>query len=94
MAVNIPDAIVPRVIGSTYDAGLEYPDDFIAMPRGMQVAGDAANRRPRGWIALDDDYIDWPPEHRHQLIKTDPYEGISKPFVTKLLTRKLADLCS
>ena len=52
------------------------------------------NRRPRGWIALDDDYIDWPPEHRHQLIKTDPYKGISKPFVTKLLTRKLADLCS
>lgn len=91
---RLPDAIVPRVIGSTYDAGLKYLEDFLAMPRGMQVAGDAANRHPRDWLALDDNEEGWPLEHAHRHVHTHMYEGISDSDVQAEFKRKLKEMCS
>jgi hypothetical protein len=91
---RLPDAIATRVIGSTFSASVKPLYDFFALPRGVQVSEDAANRRPRAWLALDDDADGWPRKHRAQLIKTDPYEGISKPAVRAEFERKLKEMCS
>ena len=89
---RLPPGLCSRVVGTIYAQGLKYPDDFARMPRGMQVAGDAATRKPGRWIALDDDDEGWPREHRHRLIKTHMYEGLNKPGVIKQLNAKLAEM--
>lgn len=93
-ASRLPASLQARVVGSTFSACITHLDDFAGMPRGMQVAADAANRNPGDWIALDDDAVGWPKQHLHRLVKAHPYEGISKPGVLKNLTKKLAQLCA
>lgn len=87
-------ALRSRVVGAIYARGLKYPDDFACMPRGMQVAVDAASRRPLDWLALDDNEEGWPPEHAHRHVHTHMYEGISDPDVQAEFKRKLKEMCS
>lgn len=91
-AARLPPRLRARVVGSTFSPTLKYPDDFAMMPRGMQIAGDAATGRPGDWIALDDDDEGWPREHRHRLVKTHQYEGINKPGIIEKLNAKLAEM--
>jgi hypothetical protein len=93
-ASRLPPRLRERVVGSTFSACIRHLDDFACMARGLQVAGDAANRKPGDWLALDDDTEGWPKEHLHRLVKTHPYEGISPPRVQRKLAKKLAELCA
>ena len=48
-----------RMIGATFHSKMnEFK--FAEKPRGIQVWEDVLKRRPRNWLALDDDRPDWP----------------------------------
>jgi hypothetical protein len=65
---------------------------FTLLPRGAQVLDDVERRRPAGWIALDDDGVGWPEEHRHQLVLTDERLGLSGPGVAQRLEELLVQM--
>lgn len=53
-AKNLRPGLRSRFIGATFHAGMDE-QEFAAMPRGLQVWNDVLRRRPRDWLALDDD---------------------------------------
>jgi hypothetical protein len=96
-AKRLPPAVRARAIGATFHsrlrtAGIEY--SFAMLPRGLQVVSDAVKRKPFDWLALDDDYRDWPVGSLDKLVRTDPQQGISAPAVLAELREKLARLGS
>ncbi len=78
-----------RVVGATYQNGMDA-DEWRQASRGMQILSDVLHRKPRDWIALDDDYLDWPDHCRDKLVRTHPVLGISTPVVLAELRAKLA----
>ena len=92
-AARLTPCLRARVVGTIYDMGLTYPDDLACIPKGRQIAGDAVNRKPRDWLALDDNDDCWPQEHLQQLVKTHMYEGIRPPGVRLRLEQKLKEMC-
>ena len=80
-----------RVIGATFHSRMNE-HLFTLLPRGVQVLDDVARRQPAGWIALDDDGVGWPEEHRHRLVLTDDRLGLTGPGVSDELSRKLTAL--
>lgn len=65
-------------------------EGFENLPRGIQVLNDVARRRPRHWVALDDDLANWVPEYRDFLIHCDNVLGISAPGVLDALRQRLS----
>lgn len=82
-----------RVVGATYHTGMNR-DSFAALPRGIQVLNDVARRKPRQWLALDDDAPGWVPEYRKHLIQTDPALGLSAHGALEELHEHLARIHS
>jgi hypothetical protein len=78
-----------KVVGATYHSQMDV-NEFTATPRGVQVWADVLRRKPRDWIALDDDYIDWPAQCVDKLVRTHPVLGVSTPAVLAELRAKLA----
>lgn len=89
-AKRLPAELRDRVIGGTYHSKMPRAEFQYEKPRGQQVYEDVLRRRPRAWLALDDNTLGWPEEHMQKFIRTDPYEGISAPEVLAELTNKLA----
>lgn len=92
-AKKLPVPLRARVIGSTFHSEMNSTQ-FEQIPRGMQVCSDVARRKPRGWLALDDDYYCWPISCLEQYVRTDAYDGISAPTVTLEIRQKLEKLCA
>lgn len=90
-AKRLPRALSSRVVGATFHSRM-YEPGFISLPRGMQVSADVVRRKPRDWLALDDDYVDWPTWCLDKYIRTHEHEGISEPSVRAEITKKLATL--
>lgn len=88
-AKRLPDGLRARVIGSTFHSRI-YEEGFIAAPRGMQIWSDVLRRRPKDWLALDDDYMHWPKWCLDKYVKTHEHEGISDPSVMTEIKMKLA----
>lgn len=88
-AKRLPAALQSRVIGGTFHSRYMRDEDFGGLLRGQQVHEDVLRRRPRDWIALDDDAEGWPAEHAHRHIHTHMYEGISAPEVLEQLKAAL-----
>lgn len=65
---------------------------FAEMARGVQVWQDVQRRKPRDWVALDDDFNDWPECCLDKYVRTDEVLGISAPAVFDELERHLARL--
>ncbi|PQA78071.1 HAD domain-containing protein [Rhodoferax sp. TS-BS-61-7] len=82
-----------RVLGATFHSRMDE-DLFMELPRGQQVWEDVLRRKPRGWIALDDDGEGWPPESAGKFIQTHDKDGISHPEVLERLKAALEQLCS
>lgn len=91
-AKRLPQGLRQRVIGATYHSAMNE-NAFTAQPRGLQVVNDVGRRKPRGWLALDDAYEDWPIEHLDHYIRTHEQDGISDPAVLNELERKLKEMC-
>lgn len=92
-AKRLPRSLRERVIGATFHSAMDRYN-FQAKPRGMQVWDDVVRRRPGGWLALDDDYLDWPKWGLKKYIKTNPHDGISDPLVYAEIECKLADMAT
>lgn len=90
---RLPPALQARVIGATFPSRHMRDDDFRYLPRGQQVFEDVLRRRPRGWLALDDNEEGWPQEHAHRHVHTHMYEGIGDLDVQAELERKLIVMC-
>lgn len=91
---RLPASLRSRFIGGTYHKRVHGVDPwnlsmFRAMPRGVQVLEDCLRRKPRQWIALDDDLEDWPDSARHNLIACEGSTGLSSPMVRLELREKL-----
>ena len=88
---RLPPSLQTRVIGATYHTEM-HEGAFARLPRAQQILDDVERRQPSGWLALDDDYCDWPSAHRERLVRTDPREGISAPEVLAECKAKLKRL--
>lgn len=87
-ANRLPLSLRNRVIGATFHSQMDK-HLFRQSPRGMQVWADAIRRRPRDWLAIDDDYLHWPAWCRDKYIRTDEQLGISAPNVLREFRSKL-----
>jgi hypothetical protein len=87
----LPPGPRDRVIGATFHTGM-FIDEFLAASRGMQVWADVVRRKPRDWIALDDDHVDWPTWCLDKYVQTHEYEGMSEPAVLEKIKEGLAKL--
>ncbi|AYM96406.1 hypothetical protein EAG14_10360 [Acidovorax sp. 1608163] len=91
---RLPAALRTRFIGGTYHKRVHGIDPwnqsmFRSMPRGVQVQEDAQRRKPRQWLALDDDVEDWPDASKQNLIACEGTTGLSDPEVQRELGKKL-----
>ncbi|MDD2881093.1 MAG: HAD domain-containing protein [Rhodoferax sp.] len=91
-AKRLPQSLQQRVIGATFHSRMNKTE-FIAAPRGMQVWGDVVRRKPKDWIALDDDWLHWPKWCLDKYVKTHEFAGISDPAVMVEISEKLAVMC-
>ena len=88
-AKNLRPALRSRVIGATFHSRMDE-QQFSEAPRGMQVWSDVLRRKPRDWLALDDDWLHWPKWCLDKYVRTHEHEGISDPGVEKEIREKLA----
>jgi len=77
-AKRLPPGLRSRVIGATFHSRMNK-SLFVQESRGVQVWADAVRRGPRDWLALDDDYLDWPTWCQGKYMRTDRELGISAP---------------
>ena len=82
-----------RVIGATYHTQMNR-FNFEDMTRAEQILDDVQRRRPRDWLALDNDGWQWPAVHRDHLVLTDDCDGLSVPAVLHEFRQKLAAMCA
>ena len=92
-AKNLKPSLRYRVVGATFNSRRDDAS-FAATPRGLQVHQDVLRRKPKAWIALDDDVVGWPQDCRGNLVRTNKREGISDPVVRETLQTKLREMCS
>lgn len=79
------------MIGATFHSQM-YEQLSVDMPRGMQVWLDVVRRNPCDWLALDDDFLNWPAWCTDNFIQTHEHEGIGDPVVLVKIEEKLATL--
>ena len=84
---RLPSALRDRIIGATFHSGYMLHETWRAIARGYQVLGDVGRRRPKRWVALDDDFEDWPAEHADKLVKTHDRLGLRRPGAVEELVR-------
>lgn len=90
-AKHLRPSLRERVIGATFHSRMDR-DVFIACPRGVQVWQDVLRRKPRAWIAVDDDHLDWPAWCSDKLVASHEVLGIREPGVLQALKGKLRTL--
>ena len=91
---RFPEELRQRFIGGTFHKRVHRADpqalaDFKSLPRGQQVVNDVFRRRPKAWLALDDDVDRWPEWARGNLVQCDGSTGLSSPAVQAELFAKL-----
>ena len=91
-AKNLRPSLRQRVIGATFHSQMDK-QAFTEAPRGVQVLSDVMRRKPKDWIAIDDDHRDWPAACLDKYVRTHEHEGISEPTVLAELKLKLVKMC-
>lgn len=91
-AKKLPPGLRSRVIGATFHSGMDEAA-FVSEPRGLQVWSDVLRRKPRDWLALDDDFLDWPSWCLDKYVRTHEHEGLGAPEVTVEFRQKLERMC-
>ena len=77
-----------RCSGATWHRGMgRYRFDF--MTRGEQVLDDVERRRPRKWLAIDDNTEGWGVAESSHLIATDPILGLGQTATIEKLVAAL-----
>jgi len=92
----LPPALQARVIGatwhSTFKQEFEWRHWWETATRFDTVLADVMRRRPRAWLAIDDDVKDWSPDLAEHLITTQGPRGLGCAAVQARLAQKLAQL--
>lgn len=91
-AKNLSPSLRNRVIGGTWHSRMNS-QEFLEKSRGVQIHEDAMRRKPRAWLALDDDFFGWPEHCIEQLVLTHPQNGISDESVLVEFNLKLRETC-
>lgn len=96
---RLPEALRSRFIGGTFHRRVHGADPWVLQsfresPRGMQVWSDVLRRKPRQWLALDDDTLQWPVWARKNLVACDGATGLSSPAVQQALAHRLQECYS
>lgn len=91
---RMPESLRLRFIGGTYHRRVHGADtwtqeSFVSTPRGAQVIADVERRKPRRWLALDDDADNWPAHALPNLIQCDGRTGLSDEGVQHELSARL-----
>lgn len=86
---QLSSTLQDRVIGGTFHSRLMREEEFVLLPRGVQIAEDVFRRGPQSWFAIDDDHLGWPAWCRDNLIKTDGARGISEPAIQEAIRKML-----
>lgn len=86
---RLSQSLGSRVIGSTFHTRYMRRDEFMTLPRGVQIAQDVSRRSPTSWLAIDDDDVNWPPSLRHNLVCTDGSNGLNAPDIQHAISRWL-----
>lgn len=91
-AKNLNPFLRAMVIGATFHSRMAEAE-FSAEPRGVQVWSDVLKRKPRDWLALDDDYLHCQAWCLDKYVRTDKHEGIGNPAVLAEFKEKLIRMC-
>jgi hypothetical protein len=91
---RLPPSLQARVVGATFHSRHMHEEGFSYLHRGEQVHADVLRRRPRDWLALDDDGEGWPLQHASKFVQTHMYEGISDLAVQIEFKMKLKKMCN
>jgi len=86
---RLPVSLAQRCIGATFHKRM-LRDQFLDMPRGLQIWSDVTRRNPEAWLAIDDTDEDWPAWCREKLVHSDAHWGIREPGVLANLKEALA----
>lgn len=91
----LPSSLRSRFIGGTYHRRIHGTDPaslsvFRDTARGLQIWADVQRRKPRQWLAIDDDVQDWPQWALEHLVACDGTTGLSDTRVQAELATKLA----
>jgi hypothetical protein len=91
---RFPEELRQRFIGGTFHKRVHRADpralaDFKSLSRGQQVVNDVFRRRPKTWLALDDDSDRWPDWARGNLVECNGSTGLSSSAVQAELRAKL-----
>ena len=91
---KLTPAMRAKFVGGTFNRGVMRLESggqqaFVDLPRWQQIAIDVERRRPRDWLALDDDVLDWPQEISEHLVACDGQVGLSSLATQAELTTKL-----
>lgn len=91
---RLPESLRARFLGGTYHKRVHGIDNwavdcFQARSRAEQILADVARRRPRHWLALDDDVVEWPHRYSANLVACDGSSGLSDARVQHELAQKL-----
>lgn len=89
---QLPASLRDRVIGATFHRREMRKWEFDNMPRGAQIVADVRRRRPKHWLAVDNDDQGWPVDYRDHLVKTQDRLGLSDPKVQLEIQTRLAQL--
>ena len=87
---RLPQELQPRVVGGTFHRQHHTRELWWSTPRGLQIWHDVQRRRPRAWVAVDDDDYGWPAWCRDRLVRTEDSSGYSDPAVRAQLRQQLA----
>lgn len=94
-AKHLRPALRARVVGATFHPRWSAikRGDYWDAPRGMQVLSDVLRRKPRDWLALDDDWRHWPTNCLEKYVRTHAHAGLSDPAVEREFREKLQEMC-
>lgn len=91
---QLSPAIQQRIIGATYLRREMNKYVFLGKPRSQQIAEDVERRKPRTWVALEDDVEGWPNHSLGHLVQKGEVKGLADGGVRLKLMRWLGRLCS
>ncbi|MEC5407638.1 HAD domain-containing protein [Paraburkholderia sp. MPAMCS5] len=91
VAARLGPSLAARVVGATFHSGMNRAD-FEWASRGQQVWADVIRRKPRAWLALDDDVHGWPLWCQSHLVQCDPMYGLSTPDALAQLRHLLEEM--
>jgi hypothetical protein len=86
----LPQALQQRVVGATFHKRHMRKDEFSNLTRYEQIMADVQRRRPKRWIAIDDDLQGWPQESLERIVAMPLVLGLSSPDAALELQRRLA----